>query len=341
MRSVAARWQRADPHVFSRRGTLQTCRHYIPPKEVACVPSLVLLAVVVRRRSCPGIDFVPVGDNAPAQAKQKADQPEPPLEVMRMGSTRLRHTSWITSLAFAPGDKLLAAADVDGNVILWETATGIPLRQLPGKVGQKVAFSPNGKLLATAGLNAVIDLWDPATGKKLGSLGDKQNPQRIRALAFAPDGKTLVVGADNQVIVWDVATRKPVRQLQGHKQLVRAVAVSPDGKTIASGDSLGSGPAKIPVNSERLHLDPLGRPHWQRTAPLSPALGLPVFFERWQDTRRRQFHGRAALENRHGRTPRPVGRRHQRGVFAEGQPPGGRRPGGAVGCGHWAPGATL
>jgi WD40 repeat protein len=53
--------------------------------------------------------------------------------------------------------------------------------------------------------------------------------------AFSPDGKTLASASGNKVILWGVATRKPLGEpLAGHKGVVISVAFSPDGKTLAS-----------------------------------------------------------------------------------------------------------
>ncbi|MCP4104854.1 MAG: WD40 repeat domain-containing protein [Desulfobacteraceae bacterium] len=58
----------------------------------------------------------------------------------------------------------------------------------------------------------------------------------VNAVAFSPDGKTLASGADdNTVRLWDVASGKEIRRLEGHRKRVVSVAFSPDGKTLASG----------------------------------------------------------------------------------------------------------
>jgi WD40 repeat protein/serine/threonine protein kinase len=57
----------------------------------------------------------------------------------------------------------------------------------------------------------------------------------VSSVAYSPDGKTAVSGAwDNTLILWNLATGKPIRTLTGHIDHVSAVAFSPDGKTIAS-----------------------------------------------------------------------------------------------------------
>jgi WD40 repeat protein len=55
-----------------------------------------------------------------------------------------------------------------------------------------------------------------------------------RAVAFMPDGKTAVAAGD-EIVVFDVATRTPLRRFKGHKNSIGSVAVSPDGKSIATG----------------------------------------------------------------------------------------------------------
>jgi len=57
----------------------------------------------------------------------------------------------------------------------------------------------------------------------------------ISCVTFAPDSKRLAsCAADNNVMIWDVATSKAIRTLTGHKDIVWSVAYSPDGKRIAS-----------------------------------------------------------------------------------------------------------
>ena len=63
----------------------------------------------------------------------------------------------------------------------------------------------------------------------------EDNPA-VTSLAFDPDGKTLASGhEDGTIRLWDVATGKVIKTLEGHADVVTSVVFWPDGKTLGSG----------------------------------------------------------------------------------------------------------
>ena len=96
-------------------------------------------------------------------------------------------------------------------------------------------FSPNGDVLAVAsGVDGTpstpgdVRLYSTKTGRLLGTL--KGHKGCVTALAFGPDGKSLLTGGDDsRCIIWDMTTFRRTGQLDGHSAPITAVLVSPDG----------------------------------------------------------------------------------------------------------------
>src|SRR6266540_1659446 len=89
-------------------------------------------------------------DASRTQADHQGD-PLPAGTVARLGTVRFRHGHFITSIAFSPDGRILAAGDGQKNLLLWEAATGKVLHRYPGLGwATSQSFSPDGQSLALA-----------------------------------------------------------------------------------------------------------------------------------------------------------------------------------------------
>ncbi len=139
------------------------------------------------------------------------------------------------SLAFAPDGKTLASGGFDGNVCLWDSATGAAIGRLTGHPDsvRAVSFAPRGRVLASASSDGVILLSDPSTSRTLRQLPGYAGS--MLALSFTPDGKSLVSqGRDGLVHSWEVATGRDGGPWRGQQDFVFGLALSPDGTLLAS-----------------------------------------------------------------------------------------------------------
>jgi WD40 repeat protein/class 3 adenylate cyclase/predicted Ser/Thr protein kinase len=101
------------------------------------------------------------------------------------------------------------------------------------------AFSPDGRLLATTTHDGTT-LWDTGTWRPVGQpLRSSQGGWE--GVDFSPNGRMLAIaGGKGRVELWEVATRKEVRELTDPAAkpgvpMLSAVRFSPDGSVIAAG----------------------------------------------------------------------------------------------------------
>ncbi len=119
----------------------------------------------------------------------------------------------VTSVAFAPGGKLVAAGSDSGTWSLWD----VPTRRLVARVKAHpdaltdIAFSRDGAYLATAGWDGAVKVWTVPGGTLVTS---KRTGARLEAVAFAPHGRLVAVSGDGgRTTVFECAECRPLDRL--------------------------------------------------------------------------------------------------------------------------------
>ena len=91
---------------------------------------------------------------------------------------------------------------------VWDAVTG---QETPTLTGYSVAFSPDGRRLAS--VLRVSWQWESGSGRE----------ERMR-----------LVGAGQDVRLWEVSNGREIRRIKGHAVPVNGVAFSPDARMIAA-----------------------------------------------------------------------------------------------------------
>ncbi len=142
-------------------------------------------------------------------------------------------------VVYSPDGRTHAFDDEDGNVTLWDVASGwdavsgrfFSLRGDGRAVDRpRLAYSPDSRTLATTSEDGTVKLWDTASGNEVRALS-----ARAARLAYSPDGRTLAIATSFRTLqLWDPATGKIARGLGSASAWIFGLAYSSDGRSLAS-----------------------------------------------------------------------------------------------------------
>jgi WD40 repeat protein/predicted Ser/Thr protein kinase len=171
-----------------------------------------------------------------------------------------RHTERLWPVSREVHYDTLLPGPCDEALRFWDTMNRQSLRLLPPQPAvtrpRLLAFAPDGRTLATAQDDGTVWLWDLTNARRRAilcvgpqsrwlTLGEEailkgmsfhtEVVERIRALVFAPDGRTLgVVGSDGAVQLWNPNTGERRAILPSEHGDVNGLAFAPDGRTLAT-----------------------------------------------------------------------------------------------------------
>ena len=252
-----------------------------------------------------------------------------PLQITKLEQREALCGSWHgAGPRLSTDGKMLAVADIEHGVTLWNLTTGKERATLTGVSGPvwQLRFSSDGKYLVTAGGSTLPPteekddpssreavLWDVQSGKALAKL--EGSKKAIGCVAFSADGKSLAIGdQDGTVRVFDVRSGKLAKSLPLGFDHACALVFSPDGKALtvggASGDiamwsltdgkkqTLSGGQANMPILS--LQFNPDGKVLYSTSGDWSADRCRQAL----EPGGKRPMDCRAALETRSSAGPR-------------------------------------
>ena len=167
-------------------------------------------------------------------------------------------------LQFSPNNRFLAITTERGTVYLWNLETG-ERKRLKGHTNHICSMSMNDDTLITAGRDWQIKSWDLRSGELIrsqeydakigacfsadgskvalisynapgGSIVDITNDSNLQELqgtidwqhcCFSPQETFLATASNNDILVWDLASKEIRSRLQGHSGPIQFVSFSP------------------------------------------------------------------------------------------------------------------
>jgi WD40 repeat protein/transcriptional regulator with XRE-family HTH domain len=165
------------------------------------------------------------------------------------GTVQASDTGYVESVAYSPNGRLVATADDDSTVRLWNVSDPAHPRKVAtlrgfGSYVFSVAFNRAGTMLAASSADKTVRLWniaDPVHPRQLGpALTGPANT--VYSVAFDPAEPVLAAGsADRTVWLWNIADpahpRRLGRPLTGPASYVYSIAFSPSGTMLAAGST--------------------------------------------------------------------------------------------------------
>ena len=171
---------------------------------------------------------------------------------------RLEDTTLNDSINFNPDGTLLYGVKEStshGEFRLWDSDTGkIKMRLGVASYYPRPVFSPNGETIASTDWSDdnTVQLWDPRTGNLKRSLPIRDQKyvkmimisnnipklvdypiKHVESTVFSPDGRTLAVSSDGEIVFWDTDTGKHKATLTG-KGDFHNLLFSSDGRVLAA-----------------------------------------------------------------------------------------------------------
>jgi WD40 repeat protein len=197
------------------------------------------------------VAFHPTDENLLAVGQCSADPPGSDCDLIiwdlvdnhpnALQSLEVDHP--IQALSFHPQGELLAVANGDGELRIWNWTQGEMVfeRNDPDLGADLIDFSANGQYLAAASSTRddTILVLDPETGTELTKI--KSELGKVSAIAFHPQNSWLAAAYGERVVLWDIEDGSRLAEFthDGSVEIFDLLAFHPDGSQLVTGGEGG------------------------------------------------------------------------------------------------------
>ncbi|MGF1578584.1 MAG: WD40 repeat domain-containing protein [Gemmataceae bacterium] len=147
-----------------------------------------------------------------------------------------RVSDHVIALAWSPDRAHLAAAEVSGQICLFEAKTGALVKAWPGHGfgTTSVSWHPTkGTLLASSGQDGNVAIWDVSSSDTNPTQTLPAGSPWVTKTEWSPDGQYLSAAAGKHIRLWD-ASGKLVREYPEHVSTVSDIQWKPKSQLFAS-----------------------------------------------------------------------------------------------------------
>lgn len=161
------------------------------------------------------------------------------------------HEQAANGIAITPDGRFIVSVSSDRSLRVWDVETGQCLKSSERHTNSisRVALTPDGRTCITASRDGTMRVWDLKDGQAVRTVeraivaaGDTHYEKfAITDVTVTRDAKFAISSSEEgKIVVWDLATWRPLRTLVGHAKPVWSIAVSEDGTNLYSASEDGT-----------------------------------------------------------------------------------------------------
>jgi WD40 repeat protein len=155
-------------------------------------------------------------------------------------TVQLGHSDFVRQVAYRPDGKWIASASEDKTIKLWDVASKRLIRTLSAHTDfvNTVVFSPSGKFILSGSKDGRMILWKAEDGTIALEIPDGES---VEAVAFTPDGKSILLASPNHIKLFSVAAKDFVWEtVIEDKSHINSLTISSDAARVATAHSNGT-----------------------------------------------------------------------------------------------------